>query len=159
MTSVFLFSISPAIQLLPFVYTDVNNAWEDMKFSWFMQCMEEFGDVASLPMDGLDELTEQCDIEHGYVFRFWIRPRFSLRPISVAENIIMVCVIMNVWKPYIEAFTMLILLPNYRQAFFASIQRMLGMPSVAFTTVAVAPPVSSHWAAKVADAPRSSQRL
>ncbi|KAH7710741.1 hypothetical protein AAVH_21950 [Aphelenchoides avenae] len=65
MTSFLLFSISPAIQLLPFVYTDVNSAWEDLKFYWFIECMDKFGDVANLPMEELNKLTEQCGVDHG----------------------------------------------------------------------------------------------
>ncbi|KAH7705182.1 hypothetical protein AAVH_16616 [Aphelenchoides avenae] len=143
MTSFLLFSISPAIQLLPFVYTDVNKAWEDMKFYWFMQCMEKFGDVRNLPMDELDKLTEKCGLDHG--------------PSGVADNIIMVCVVINVWKPYIEALTMLFLLPNYRRAFFSKVRRMLGMHSEVSTTVAQ--PVTSHWATKTADARRPSSKF
>ncbi|KAH7678486.1 hypothetical protein AAVH_41613 [Aphelenchoides avenae] len=135
MVSFLVFSISPALQLLPFVFNDVQGAWSEWKYYAFLECIDEAGDVSLLPEEEQIAARQKCD---GNFPDFY-----------VPETLILVIVIMNVWKPYIEAFTMLFLLPNYRRALFAKVRQILGMPSEVPSTLAR--PVSSHWATKTAD--------
>lgn len=67
MVSFLVFSISPALQLLPFVFNDVQGAWSEWKYYAFLECIDEAGDVSLLPEEEQIAARQKCDGNFPYV--------------------------------------------------------------------------------------------